>query len=895
MAWTRFFRRNRRDDEAAREIASYIAIETDDNIARGMTPQAAHEAAVRKFGNATRVREEIYWMNTLRPIDTLWQDLKYAGRLLKRDKGFAAAAILSLALGIGANTAIFQLLDTVRLRSLPVAAPERLANISFAAGSIRSGRFSSRWPAFTYAHFEQLQAQRQVFSGMFAWSSGQVNAASGGEVNYLEALWASGDLFSVLGIKPAIGRLVGPEDDQRGCGAPIVVLSYAYWQRAFGGSPSVLQQTVRLEGTVFPIVGVTEPDFFGLDVGRRFDVAVPLCADPLLQKGRDRFESKREWWLAVVGRLAPGRTLQQANDQLIAISPSFMAATIPPGYSADDEKKYRAARLTALPSTAGVSDVREQFGEPLAVLLAATGLVLLIACANLANLLLARATARRKEIAVRLAIGASRRRIVSQLMVESIVIAMLGSVLAVGVARALTQVLIAQLAAGMGAIFLDLSWNATAFGFTACVATLACLLFGLAPAMQATSLAPSAALKAGGRGNSEARERFGLRRGLVVAQVALSLVLLVGALLFTRTLYNVLTIDAGFDQDLLSLQLSHPSFRVDDPDSNLLTRNEVQQRIVAVPGVADAALVSNVPLMNQWWNEFVFVDGKPDKALANFDIVSSNYFNVLGIPILKGRGFSAADTLTSPAVAIVNDTFVRKMFGEHDPIGRQLWVEPAAGTPLKKIEIVGVARDTKYSDIRDKFEPLVHLPASQDGSGGNISLLVKPRGRVDNLLPAISRSLAALNPGITIEAKVLTQAVRDRLIRERLMAALSAAFGALAGLLAAIGLYGVMSYTVTKRANEIGIRLAMGASRSGVLRLVIVEAAWLVGVGLLIGTAMGLGAAKAAGSLLFGLRPTDPLTMGAAIALLAAIGFIASYLPARRASRVDPMNVLRQE
>jgi hypothetical protein len=377
MGVTRFFRRNQRDDEAAREIASYIAMETDDNIARGMAPQAAHEAAVRKFGNATRVREDIYWMNTVRPLDNAWQDARYAMRMLWRDKGFAAAAIVSLALGIGANSAIFQLLDAVRLRTLPVESPQQLVDIRFPRGSKLSGSFSSRMPHLTYPQLEQLRAHDldDVFSGLFAWSSGRLNTAAGGEVQNVEALWASGTLFDVLGVEPVIGRLLGPEDDQPGCGSPVAVISYAYWQRAFGGSPAALQQTVRLEGRRFDVVGVAHADFFGVDVGRRFDVAVPLCADPLLTTSR-RMESRTGFWLAVVGRLQPGKTIAQAGERLAVISPPIMAATVPESYTTEGQAKYRANKLNAFEAQSGVSDLRESFGEPLMVLLAATALVL---------------------------------------------------------------------------------------------------------------------------------------------------------------------------------------------------------------------------------------------------------------------------------------------------------------------------------------------------------------------------------------------------------------------------------------------------------------------------------------------------------------------------------------
>ena len=897
MSLMRFFRRGRRDEDTAREIASYIAIETDDNIARGMSPQAAREAALRKFGNTTTVREEIYWMNTVRPLDNIWQDLKYAARLLKRDKGFTTAAILSLALGIGANTAIFQLLDTVRLRTLPVEKPQDLVVVRFQKNSKLSGRFSSRMPFMTSVQVDELRKQKldDVFSGMFAWSSLRLNTATGGEVRNADVLWASGEMFDVLGVQPAIGRLLGPEDDRPGCGAPPAVLSYAYWQRMFGGAPAALGQTVRLDGHQFEIVGVAGPEFFGVDVGRRFDVAIPLCADALLPSSNGRMESRGNFWLAVVGRLRPGQTPRTATDRLIAISPAVMAATVPDGYTSEGQRDYKNNKLHAIVAGSGVSDLRDEFATPLFVLLGATGLVLLIACANLANLLLARSTARQREIAVRLAIGASRPRIVGQLLIESVLLAAIGTALGMVVARALTDVLVAQLAAGVGALFLDLSWNASVFIFTAGVATAACLLFGLAPAMRATALSPVTALRSGGRGISDVTGRFGLRKALVVAQVALSLVLLLGALLFGRTLYNVLTIEPGFDQQVIQVEMAHPSLQPEDAVQLRLVREDLRQRIAAIPGVMHAVLVNNAPLTGVWRNEYVFADGFAGKALANFSTVGANYFEALGVAIVKGRAFTDADTMSAPPVAVVNEAFVKKFFPGREAVGSEIWIEVGEGTPITKIQVVGVARDTKYGDIRDKFDPVVHLPMMQDADGRLVRMFVKPRGRIDGVMPAITRAVAAINPEISIEMKVLGQAVRDGLVRERLMAALSAAFGVLAALLAAVGIYGVLSYTVTRRSNEIGIRLAMGASRAGVLRLVIGEAVSLLGAGLLIGVALGIAAAKAASTLLFGLTPTDPATVSSAIVLLAAIGLLASYLPARRASRLDPASMLRQE
>ena len=898
MSLTKFFRRRRRDEDAAREIASYIAIETDENIARGLSPQAAHDAAVRKFGNATRVREEIYWMNTIRPLDTIWQDLRFAVRLLRRDKGFAVAAIVSLALGIGANTAIFQLLDAVRLRTLPVERPGELVEVRFAPGISRSGSFTSRRPMLTYPLFDEIRRRQNVFTGIFAWSSGRWNTAEGGEVRRIEGMWASGEMWGVLGLTPAIGRFYGPEEDRPGCGSPGAVLSYAYWQREFGGAASVLQQTVRLEGVKFDIIGVAPADFFGLHVGLRFDVALPLCGDRLTRNGEGREAGRSQWWLAAIGRLSPGRTEPQAIDHLASLSPDIMAATLPTGYTAEGEKQYNENKLTATAASSGVSGIRAQFGEPLAVLLGATGLVLLIACANLANLLLARASAREKEMAVRLAIGAARRRLVAQLLVESVLLALIGTFLGILVARGLTTILIAQIASGFGNIFIDLTWNTQMFAFTAGVSVLACLLFGLVPALKATALSPASTLRAGARGLTMSRERFGLRRLLVVTQVALSLVLLLGALLFSRTLYNLLSIDTGFDQRVLVVLLNHASL-AGDVDRGRAMREDIRERLAAIPGVDRVAQADFVPLDGSFWNENAMVDtpaGPGEKVLTNFTRVGKGYFETMQVPIVRGRDFDARDARQAPPVAIVNEMFVKKTMAGADPIGRVVRLETPPGQPAQTWQIVGVSRDAKHTDLRQDFEPLVILPVTQaDRAEDWTRFVIKPRGAIDPITPAVVRKLAEVNPAIDIDFSILSETIASGLVRERLMAGLSGAFGMLAGLLAAVGLYGVMSYTVARRSNEIGIRLAMGARGADVLKMVITEAGWMVGIGVVIGVVLGLGAAKSASTLLFGLQPTDPATLAAATALLAAIGLIASYLPARRASKLDPMKTLRQE
>ena len=483
-------------------------------------------------------------------MEAIIKDLRFGLRQLRLNPTFTIVSVLSLALGTGANTAIFQLIDAVRLRMLPVENPQQLAYIDFAKGSMRSGWYSTRSARFTYALWEQIHARPEAFSGTMAWSATRFNLAQGGEARYAEGLYVSSDFFSLLGIPTILGRTFTAQDDLPACSSPGAVISYAFWQREFGADPGVLGRGVRLEGRSFTILGVTPPAFFGVEVGNRYDVALPICADPLFaEDAKGRIPKRGAWWLSAMGRLKPGWTIERANTRLRTLSPSIMEATLPPAYRPDDAKRYLANKLEVTPGAAGVSRLRRDYENPLWMLLATTGLVLLIACANLANLLLARASVREREIAIRRAIGASRGRLIAQLLSESMLLALFGAALGALLAQGLSRALVAFLTTRGNSLFVGLQLDLRVFSFMVGVSILTCLLFGLAPALRATSIAPAAAMRSGGRGLTSGRERFGLRRALVVAQISLSLVLLVGALLFVRSLQKLLDIQPGFRPD----------------------------------------------------------------------------------------------------------------------------------------------------------------------------------------------------------------------------------------------------------------------------------------------------------------------------------------------------------
>jgi predicted permease len=831
-------------------------------------------------------------------VGHLWHDLRYGARQLRLNPGFAAVAVLSLALGIGANTAIFQLVNAVRLRALPVPRPEELAYIDFAKGSMRSGWFSTRSARLTYSQWEEIRDRQRAFAGTLAWSATRFNLATGGEARYAEGLFVSGDFFRVLGVQPLLGRLIDSGDDRPGCGGPGAVISYAFWQREFAGDPNVLGRTVTLDGRPFPVAGLTGPDFFGIEVGHRYDVAVPLCADRFFfADGKGRIPGKTAWFLSAMGRLNPGWTVDRARAHMQAISPGIMQAALPPPYRPDEAKRFLANKLDVTPGATGVSGLRRQFESPLSLLLATTGLVLLIACANLANLLLARASVREREIAVRQAIGASRSRLIAQLLAESMLLSAAGTILGTLVAQGLSRGLVAFLSTPSDPVFVGLGLDLRMLAFTACIAIGTCLLFGLLPAVRATRIAPASAMRAGGRGLTAGRERFSLRRGLVVAQVSLCFVLLVGALLFARSLQKLLAVDAGFRAEgvtVVNLDLRQAHY----PKERLpVVYLELLDRLRARPGVVSAAQVLLAPISGGGWDENTWAEGSTAKPQeAYFNRIGPAYFRTMGTALVSGRDFDRRDAPGNVKVAIVNEAFARTIFAGANPLGRSFRTQGPSGKPDPIYEVVGVVRNTKYYEVREDFLPVAFFPMTQDDDlGSEATFVVRNSAGTGEITRALKSAVADVHPGIGIEFRRLSQRIEESLLRDRLMAMLAGSFGLLAGMLATLGLYGVIAYMVARRRNEIGVRVALGADRRQVVWLVLREAALLLIAGLAVGIGLARWAGQATSALLFGLKPYDPPTFVAAVVLLSGAALLAGYLPAQRASRLEPMLALREE
>ena len=894
MSWWRFFKRRRRDlDE---EIEAHLRMAVRDRVERGETLVEARAAAAKEFGNVPLVKDVTRETWGWEWLEGTVQDLKYALRRLLKSPGFTIAAIATLSLGIGANTAIFELLDAVLLQSLPVANPQELAEVRVVDMDKARGNVSSAYPVVTNPIWEKLREDHQGFSEIAAWTDTGFSRDSGGDARFANGLWVSGDFFRVLGVRPIQGRVFTAEDDRRGCGLPGAVISYGFWQQEYGGGPA-LGRKLMLNDKPVEVIGVTPASFFGVDVGQSFDVALPVCSQPFLET-RNRLDSSTQWWLSVIGRRDPSWPVERVAAHLGAVSPAIFAATLRPDYPVESVKDYLAMKLTAAPSAAGVSMLRETYSEPLRILLGISGLVLLITCANLASLMLARTSVREREMAVRLAIGAGRWRLIRQVLSESLLLSLAGAVAGGVLARTLSRGLVAFLNNGHNSISLDIKQDWRLFAFLLAVSLVTCVLFGLAPALRASRTAPGAAMKTGGHGMTASRGRLGFRGALVVSQVALSLVLLFSALLFTESLRNLLTDDPGFQaKGVLIAGLDFVRLQIPVEKRGVLQR-ELLDRIRAIPGVEAAADTNIVPLSGNGWSNTVWIDGHDatQRQDSKFSSVSPQYFQTLSIPMLAGRDFNQSDTTQSPRVAIVNEAFARLLGLGENPVGMRFRREATPTSPEEVNEIVGLVKDTKYNRIRRPAVAIAYLDITQDKDADpSMQLLVRSRLPMETVEAAIRRTVHEVSSGISFDFEGLQDQIRQSLLAERLLATLSGFFGALAVVLAMIGLYGVMSYTVAERTSEIGIRMALGALRADVTAMILRKAATLLVVGLALGAALSLAAASAASALLFGLKPRDPVTLAIAAAVLAAVALGASYLPARRAAALDPIASLKDE
>ncbi len=891
--WRNTRHRAEMERDMAEELQFHLARRAEDIASRRGIP---HDEAMRlariEFGGLEKYKEEARQSVGLAPLDEIRSDLRYAWRTFAKNKGFTAAAVATLALGIGANTAIFSLIDAVMLRLLPVRNPEELALVQLQrpGDEPRSG--------FTNALWEAVRDQQDVFSGVFASSAPQpFDLRQHGTARYIQGIMVSGGFFDTLGIAPAAGRLIGEPDDRRGCPG-VAVLSYGFWQSQFGGSDAALGSTISLNRQPFQVIGVSSRRFFGIEVGKSFDVAVPVCAAALFD--RRNTDSRSRWWLEIVGRVKPGVSSAQLGSRLDLLSPSVMAAALP-DWEPAERQQFRQRRLRAVSVSSGLSGLRTRFGEPLVILMAAVALVLLIACANITSLMLAKATTRGKEMAIRTAIGASRARLVRQLLTEAVFLSSIGAAIGLLFAKWSTALLVRGLATGRSPVFVDLSLNGRILGFTAAVTIVTGILVGLVPALRSTGVSLMAAMKSRQLAGSDARSKFGAGKWIVAGQVALSLVLLIGGGLLLRTFVRLLTADVGFDRTNVLVVIAKPTWFAADtfrlpPEERKPLYEEIGRRLRTIPGVAAVARAFTTPVGDDNWLSDVSTEPSKEAVGARhnvyFNYVEPGYFAALRTPLLGGRDFDDRDASGSPAVAIVNETLARTAFPGVSPIGRLLY----GAERQPRLLIVGVVKDSKYESVREAAPPTVFVPAAQVPEGAAAEeFVIRTSIPPSMIITAVQRTIGELNADVPLEFHTLADQVDDDLVQERLLATLSGFFGGLALLLATIGMYGVLSYFVTHRQAEFGIRMALGAQPGSILRLVMRDVFMLIGWGLAAGLAAAFASVTILQSMLFGLEPRDSVTMVSAAALLAGTALLAGYMPARRATRVDPLVALRAE
>jgi predicted permease len=879
------FRRKQWEDDLAEEMRLHLDLRAAD--------KGSEALAQRKFGNAALLREESRGVWGWAFWDALAQDVRYALRTLAANKGFAAAAILSLTLGIGANTAIFSIVNAVMLRSLPVEDPHRLValHVGNAPGDRRRGA------VVTNPIWEAVRDSQQAFSGTLAYSAVRFDLAAGGESHFSNGLWVSGDFFRVLGVPALRGRVFMTDDDRHGGGrsGPVAVVSYAFWQANFSGDPNVLGRTISLNRHNFEIIGVTPPWFRGLIADQPFDVAIPIGCEPLLHTDMSALGQRAWWWL----RMMPGETLQQAQARMNSIAPEINRATVPTDWDSRGRERYLKRSFWLQSGATGISITGAAYKTALFTLMSVVGLVLLIACVNIANLLLARATSRQREISIRLAIGASRARVIRQLLTESLLLAATGAACGLLFSIWGARLLVRLLSTKSNQLDINLSPDLHVFAFTVAVAVLTGLLFGLVPALRATGIGPNQALKENARGAVHGGARFTLGKALVTGQVALSLMLLTAAGLFLGTMRNFLKVDAGFNpHNVLMVQTVVPADRIPQQLRAPLFR-KILSDLRALPNVRSAATSTIAPVGHYFWNQDSHPEGyqpQPieDDTLVNLNRVSPGYFRTMETPLLMGRDFSDGDTLASPQAMIVGEETARHFWANQNPIGKTITMDGPGKN--NSYQVIGVVKDAKYAELNEPLLKTGFVASTQEPEPGpELTFEIRFDGPAEALVAAVRPAIAGINKDAALEIRTLDERISDSLVQPRLVALLSSFFGLLALLLATIGLYGVISYAAARRRGEIGIRMALGAAEGAVTWLVLRDVAFI----LTIGTALGIGVSLLAGrfikSLLFGLEATNPATLALAAGVLCASAIFAAYLPARRAAKMDPMTALREE
>ncbi len=882
MAWKRFFRREHWHRERSREIESYLEMETDENIARGVPPEEASYAARRKLGNATRVREEIYHMNSLGFLETLWQDVRFALRQLRKSPGFSAVAILTLAISIGANTAIFSVVYAVLLEPLPYANPNQLVSV-FEANPQKGIPVD----AFSYLNFVECRDYNRVFSEMAGYNSHDLTLTGAGEPTTVHTVSVTGQLFSLLRARPLMGRVFLREDGKRGA-APVVILSENLWRSRFGTNPDLIGHSITLDQRSFMVVGIMPASFrFPLDAASG-DVWIPVVQDPLWSGFMSAPAGVH--WLITVGRLKPGISIKQAQANM-------------------DTMGARLAREFPGPNSGWrirLEPLQKEFAgnmkSPLLVLLGAVGLVLLIACANIANLLLSRATSRAREIALRIALGAGRRRVIRQLLTDSVLLGLVGGLagllLACWGVRCITSLLPPSLPRAQ-----EIHLNSWVLAFALALSAAASIIFGLAPALFATASSMPASLKEGAARTGEGGGASRARSLLAAAEIALAMVLLVAAGLLIRSFAALTAVYPGFNaQHVVTAEISLPRFQYSSPKQWTAFSNDSLARIQAEAGLRDSAVGIPLPISDPFVNFDFTIAGNPPlppgiSQKAHYEAVSPSYFHVMEIPLLRGRFFRRQDSPTAPRVTIISESLARRYFPHQDPIGRRLMFGFIGFPPnvMATREIIGIVGDVRDAALHQDPSPMMYVPFAQSPLWGE-EVVVRTSLRTLAVAGSIRHAIREIDRNLPVTTvQTLPEALSASVAEPRFRMLLLGLFGAMALVLAAVGIFGVISYSVARRTHEIGIRMALGATPRSVLRLILAESGKLVLLGLAVGIPAALALTRFLATLLFAVRPADPLTFSGVAILLTGVALAASYIPARRAMRVDPMEALRYE
>jgi predicted permease len=894
------FWRKRKQDDFNTEVEAHIALEADRLKEQGMGDQDAQMAARRAFGNLTQARERFYESGHWRWWDELRQDLRFGLRQLRRNPGFTAVSVLTLALGIGANTAIFSLMNAVMLRGLPVQNPDQLVLLGKArfAGSTNA---LGDTDVYSYAFYRELQKKNRVFSDVSSLLSLEFKGMHGSvdghpEMEPIDVQLVSGTYFPMLGVKPIVGRSFTEAMDKPAGGHPVAMASYSWWKARFGLDSSIVGKSVTFRSTVYTIIGITPPGFFGTTVGESPDLWIPLSMEKEVSPGWNALDDKWFESLYILARLEPGVSLAQAEANVNLLAQQVWRGFAGPVLTGQQQEDLEHAHIELTPAARGLSNLRVKFSLPLQILMIVVALVLLIACANIANLLLARAAARRRDIAVRMAIGAGRARLVRQILAESFLLVFVGGVLAFVFAEWASGAILATVSPGIHPLPINVAPDARVLVFTFLISLAAAVFFGMLPALRATRIDLTPALKAGNGEDSPAGRSL-LSRLLIVSQAALSVVLLVGAGLFLRTLLNLDQIDTGFNrQNVLLFTIDPAAAGYRKQGSRLVNLyRRIEERVNAEPGVLAATIAFTTFNQGGIGGHVVIPGHKPrpeNDHLVTFNFVGPRYFAAMGIPLFRGRVFGRHDTEKSQRVAVINQTMACWYFSGESPIGHRFGGDSKHS---HDIEVIGVVKDTKIQSLREKPWPAVYFPYTQGGGYCN-DLEVRYSGSPGTIIPEVRDAVHEVYHELPFSYQnTLAQQVDHSIANQILIARLSAFFSVLALMLACIGLYGVLAYSVTRRAHEIGIRMALGAERKDVLKMVVGQGLKLALIGVVIGVAGALALMRFLTSLLYGVKPTDPLTFIAVSLILMAVALVACYIPARRAAKVDPMVALRYE